>query len=46
MLVPSRQVTVLVFTGFQLSALTAHLLNGREVILLGLTFSMSGPLWL
>jgi len=46
MSVLSRQVTVLVFTGSQLSARTAHLLNGRAVILLGLTFSMTGLLWL
>jgi EmrB/QacA subfamily drug resistance transporter len=39
-------MTVLVFTGSQLSARTAHLLNGRAVILLGLTFSMTGLLWL
>jgi predicted MFS family arabinose efflux permease len=39
-------MTVLVFTGSQLSARTAHLLNSRAVILLGLTFSMTGLLWL
>jgi EmrB/QacA subfamily drug resistance transporter len=39
-------MTVFVFSGSQLSARTAHLLNGRAVILLGLTFSMTGLLWL
>ena len=39
-------MTVFVFLGSQLSARTAHLLNGRAVILVGLTFSMTGLLWL
>jgi predicted MFS family arabinose efflux permease len=39
-------MTVFVFSGSQLSARTAHRLNGRAVILLGLTFSMTGLLWL
>jgi EmrB/QacA subfamily drug resistance transporter len=39
-------MTVFVFAGSQLSARTAHLLNGRAVILVGLTFSMTGLLWL
>lgn len=39
-------MTVFVFGGSQLSARTAHLINARVVILLGLTSSMSGMLWL
>jgi predicted MFS family arabinose efflux permease len=39
-------MTVFVFSGSQLSARTAHRLNGRAVILAGLTFSLSGLLWL
>jgi EmrB/QacA subfamily drug resistance transporter len=39
-------MTVFVFTGSQLSARTAHRLNARAVILVGLTFSTTGLLWL
>lgn len=39
-------MTVFVFSGSQLSARTAHLINGRVVILLGLASSTTGLLWL
>lgn len=39
-------MTVFVFSGSQLSARTAHLLNARVVLLVGLTASTSGLLWL